>query len=133
MIEAAIFNRLSTYAGTSALVCTVGQKRVYPDLLPQNPTYPAITYERTNTKRPKTLGGFYGKARGQFRFNCWHTNPTTAANLRSQVVQALEGMNGTYASCVVSGVNFINEWDDWEPDVRIARKMVDVEIWYVEE
>lgn len=41
-LEGAIYSRLTTTAGVTALVST----RVYPIELPERPTYPAATYQR---------------------------------------------------------------------------------------
>jgi len=104
MIDEAIYSRLNTYAGTSALVGT----RIYPDILPQGVTYPAITYFRVSTVRIDNLDSFSGSARVRYQFDCWHTNPTTARAVRKQIRLAMDGFNGTFASCIVSGARWLN-------------------------
>jgi len=51
--EQTLYSTLKNDAGVSALVGT----RIYPLLLPQNPTYPAITYQRISTRPVMTRTG----------------------------------------------------------------------------
>jgi hypothetical protein len=129
VIDEGIYSRLNTYAGTSALV----SGRIYPDIMPQGVTYPAITYSRISAVRIDNLGSFSGSARVRYQFDCWHTNPTTARAVRRQVRLAMDGFNGTFASCIVSGARLLNEFDSYEDDTKVYRRGADYEIWHKEE
>ena len=129
MIDEAIYSRLNTYAGTSALVGT----RIYPDVFPQGVTYPAITYSRVSAVWIDNLDSFSGSARVRYQFDCRHTNPTTARAVRKQIRLAMDGFNGTFASCIVSGARLLNEWDGYEDEVKAYTRSADYEIWHKEE
>src|SRR4030042_5808294 len=51
-VETVIYTRLSGYAGLIALTST----RIYPLILPQSPTLPAVTYQRIDGPRESRFG-----------------------------------------------------------------------------
>ena len=52
-LETGIYSVLTSDGTVSGLVGT----RVYPDIMPQGVTYPAITYQRVSTVRTAMLSG----------------------------------------------------------------------------
>ena len=87
MIAEALWARLQAVAGVTALVSA----RVYPLLLRQNPTYPAVTYEKVSGPRIENLQGLSGLAHPRFQFSCFGDDYEEADSVAEQVRLALEG------------------------------------------
>lgn len=64
--------------------------RVYPDVLPQKVTYPAITYIRISTSYFRTLTGSAGLEDGIFQVDSWAQSHTEAWSVADAVTTALE-------------------------------------------
>lgn len=96
--EQTVYNTLKNDAGVAALVGT----RIYPLVLPQNPTYPAISYQRISTRPVQTRGG-NGLAFVRMQVDCFATGYTAAKQLSDAVVSALAG---------TLEVGLMELWDD---------------------
>lgn len=83
LLEEAIFSRAGAIAPLAALIGT----RLYPVILPQNPTLPAATYRRISTRRPNAMGRDPGIAFARIQFTAWATTPLGA----KQVKEAIRG------------------------------------------
>ncbi len=124
-VEDALYTLLN--AGASAVT-----GRIYPMLLPQNPTYPAITYMLIDADRPEDLSGGIGLAVPQFQIDSWADDPDEMRTLATQVRQTLHGYNGNVSGLVISGISFVTEHDQFEPTTRIYRRMTEFNIWHTE-
>jgi hypothetical protein len=49
--ETVIKTRLSSFAGVTALVGVAPNDRVYPSVIPQDPTFPLIMFKRSSSRR----------------------------------------------------------------------------------
>jgi hypothetical protein len=86
MIESSLFDVLSTAAAITSLVGT----RVYPVVLPTDPTLPALVYLFVGgTGQPSFSTRGMQKARVEI--NCWGTSYSSAVTLREAVIQTLAG------------------------------------------
>lgn len=45
--------------------------RIYPDILPQNPVYPAVTLSKVDTRHDHTLSNLAGLAHTRLQFDCY--------------------------------------------------------------
>lgn len=96
--------------------------RVYPMLLPQSPTLPAVTYSRVSTTHMYAHEGNVGLAHQRLQFSCWARTHKEAAEVSLVVRQSLEGR--------VVGVGFAdNEIDFYEPDTKLYHRALDMIIW----
>ena len=127
-IETAIFTRLTGHAGTTALVGT----RVYPDHLPQNPTYPAITYTRVTTERASAMGVDTGVVEAEFRIVCFDETYAEVKAVALQVLDALQRFRGTVDSVVIQDVFIINQDYDFDDDVGLYEINLDFSFWHRE-
>ena len=133
-IEVAIVTKLDTApAATQALVGA----RIYPTLLPQDPTLPAITYQRIVTGRIRHLGGLSGLAQPRFQFNCWATTPEGARAVAAAVRADLDDIGETVAGVVLKDgitedeADMISGAGDM-PGQRMFGVRVDMTIWHEE-
>ena len=126
-LETEIRTRLAADGTVSGEVST----RLYPVKLPQDPTYPAITYNRVSAPRLHHLGGVAGRATVRLSYNSWAETYAGAQTLAAAVRASLDGFNGTLATikCVIS---LENESDLYEQDVEIYRILQDYFVSHVE-
>ena len=127
-LDESLYARLSTYAGLIALTST----RIYPLMLPQTPTLPAITYYRVNAPTEHVMGETTSDIeRATYRIQCWGATLTSARAVAAQVIAALDGFKGllggaTGVRCWVTQVNQVDLGDDltgWK------RRILDFELW----
>lgn len=124
--ESLLYTRLTGHAGLAALVDT----RVYPMLLPQGATLPALTYQRVSGARTHNQSGTPILARPRIQIDCWAATYSGAKGLAAQVRAALDGWHaatGALASIVD------NDIDDYDPETGRYRVIIDVLLWHVED
>ncbi len=123
-IEEALYTRLSNHGGLSALVGT----RIYPSVMPQGVTLPALTYRKTGGARVHAMGSDPGVARPRFELSCWSTSYNEAKDVGAQVRAALQRWRGTVSGVTVQDAFIKGEADSFEPDTGLHRVDLDFEI-----
>jgi len=122
MIETAIRNKLLESSEISALV----SNRIYLSVLPQNATFPAISFFRVSNYRPHNLN----TASPRFQFDCWATSYSVAMELADEVRKALHGQQGIFTNTqVIQGV-YLSEEALYEPDTKLHHIALDMKIIY---
>lgn len=99
-IITALYSKLSTTAGLTSLVST----RIYPDVMPQPPTLPAVVYQMISNEREERHRGQTGDARPRFQITAWAVSAIAAAAVAEQIRLAVMAMDGTIATVDVHGV-----------------------------
>jgi hypothetical protein len=89
-VEEALFSYLSTYAGLAALVGT----RIYPILLPQNPTLPAVTYQMISGIDDHCISEDPDNTEARFQFTAWGTSAASARAVAKQIKKAFKNFTG---------------------------------------
>jgi len=97
------------FLGNAPAVSAIVSSRIYPQLLPQNPTYPAITYNQVSAVRVHVLAGAGGKARRRISVNCWATTAKAAEALADAVRRSLDGFYGSMRDTNVGSTRIDNE------------------------
>lgn len=126
-VEADIFSRLSGYTTLAALIST----RVYPSLIPQNATYPAVSYRRVSSERPPVMGDDTGIVRARFQFDAWAQSYSGMIAVKELVREAMQRYSGT-ATVTILETFILMDMDLYEDDTRIHHGVIDVEINYRE-
>lgn len=86
-IEATLYTRLSGY---SALTALVGD-RIYPQRLPQEVTFPAMTYQLiSHPEQEHCMVGDVGITNPRFQFTAWGDTHIEVVNIIAQVKAALQ-------------------------------------------
>lgn len=124
-IEVVLTGMLKTDADLLALI----DARVYPVKLPQDPTLPAVTYQKISGPRIHDLDVAFPR----FQITAWATSYIEA----EAVGFAIRGSTQRYKG-IRDGVNilqmvFLNEVDMRDPETGYYTRPVDVEIIYEEE
>ena len=125
-LEDAIYNYLSGYAGLVPLVA----QRVYPVILPQTVTLPAVTFSRVSRVGESDLNGLAWSV-ARFQFSCWAKKHTTATATAAQVraaFQDYQGVMGGSGGISVMGADVVNEVDLYSAETGIFHVAVDVKI-----
>lgn len=92
----AIQGRLAAFAGLTALVST----RIYPDVMPDTPTYPAVTYQLTSSKTEKGALTDPPLCQATFQITAWAKSRVDARKIADQIRAALDRLRAV----TVSGV-----------------------------
>lgn len=125
MIETTLFTRLSTFAGLMALIAT----RIYPIIMPQGVTYPAVTYQRISTQpREIAMGEDPGIARARIQITSWGETFVSARTVADQVRLAME----RYTVAGIFDVYIIGEMDLYDPDALKFGVAIDCEVVHSE-
>ena len=114
--------------------------RIYPQVIPQGASMPAITYQQVSCNREFNHDGPADFADFRFQINCWSNTYTQSRSLADAVRAALNGASGKKATGTNSDQHhfFIvilqGEVDlfDYLPDVKDSRrfaKALDFNIW----
>lgn len=104
MIEETLFTRMSTFAGLTALVGA----RIYPLILPQGVTYPAVTYQRISSEpRESCMVDDAGIVRSRFQITAWGDTFAGVRNIMEQVRQCLQ----RWTTSGVQGTFLVGEYD----------------------
>jgi hypothetical protein len=131
MIENAIYQRLAAHSGLSALISA----RIYPQILPETPTYPAVTYWITGAPRETAMGSDPGIVHARVQVDAWGLTFAVARNVGEQVRAALQRWRGTLDGTEVLD-SFIEDARDQEPElingVLVRNRQTDLTIHYRE-
>lgn len=106
-------------------ISTVGN-RIYYSNLPQNPTYPAISFFRISNIRQHDIdsGSVY------YQFDVWTLTYIQGVELAEQIRFALQREKSVINNIpVIQGV-YLNEDDGYEPDTKLYHIAMDFKIIY---
>jgi hypothetical protein len=118
MIERKLFAHLST----SATVAAVVGARIYPTILPQNPTLPAIAYVRTLTEPVCALGGYCNLENVKMQIDVYATSFEGMKAASTAVMIAMRTATA-YQSIA------INETDGYDEENRLYRGTIEYSLW----
>jgi hypothetical protein len=113
---------LTADPGVVALVST----RVYPLILPQTPTYAAITYQRISSTGQD---GSSDRRQSRWQINCWALKYGQTQGLAAAVKAFLEEWHDIRAVGDAPGIErarVVNEIDDYDAEVKVYRTIIDV-------
>ena len=87
-LESLLFTSLTGNSGLRSLISA----RLYPDVLPQGATLPAVVYQRISTPRQHTFGAGCPVAvsRPRLQYACWATTPAAALAVCEALRSALQ-------------------------------------------
>lgn len=130
IIEQALHDQLAATTAVTDIVST----RIYPEMLPENPTLPAITYQRTSGARTQVMSAASGLAAPHFQVDAWAATYAAVKALATQVRKALDGYTGTLGGTggVAADIMLLNDIDLLDPETGWHRVVMDFEIWHPE-
>jgi len=117
-LEPKIYTLLSGDALISALVST----RIYPVILPQNVTLPAITYSRISGGQINSFSGYSNLENPRIQIDVWGVTYASVQALAALVHTAMDGAT-TFGALLESDMDF------YEDDTLIYRVSMDFSVW----
>lgn len=128
-VEAAVFNLLSSDAGVSGVV----SNRIYPVKLPQDPTYPALTYFRVSALRHSVMGNDTGLVEKRIQVSSWAKLYSEVNNLAERVRDAMQRTRGTFAGVEILDIFMEGDGPEiWEDAVGAYQAITDCNVIYRE-
>lgn len=127
-----IDNDLITFLKAGSAVATLVAARIYPLTMPQGGEYPAVTTQRIDGPRVRSLSGPSNLAHPRFQIDCWATTYASVKAAAQAVRQRLDGYRGLMGTTTVGGVSLESDTDDFEPDTGLYRVSLDFIIWHKE-
>jgi hypothetical protein len=117
-VEMKIKTLLLANAPVAAIIGTC----LYPVILPQSPTLPAVTYFRVSGGQENSLKGYSGLEHPRIQIDCWSLTYAGAKELANAVRAAMDLATTFKALC-------ISDHDLFEDDTRIYRVSLDFSVW----
>jgi hypothetical protein len=111
---------LVTFLEDAPAISAIVGSRIYPEALPQKPTYPALTYQLVSAVRVEDLSGPAGKCRRRISINCWAATEIAAYQLADAVRQSLNGFHGWMADTRIQSTRLDNEWSFPESEAGVT-------------
>ena len=133
-LEAALYTHLKNNAGVAALV----SDRIFPQLMKEGTTLPAITFQFISGFRQLVLQGKSGYARPRIQVDCWALSEDPAGGydkakaVANAVRLALDGFAGVVSGVSIRSATLLNEQDFDADEGRIRRVSLDFSIHYLE-
>jgi hypothetical protein len=116
----------------SSIAALVGDD-IMPLVLDQDPSLPALVYQRVDGPREGSQDGPSGLAHPRIQFSCWDETHLGALTLASALRIALDGFRGTMSGRLISGIKIVNDLDDYDSMTGRYRVIVDAIVWHREE
>jgi hypothetical protein len=107
---------------------TGAANRIYPQILPEAPTYPAVTYQQISAVRTHAMGKDGPIIRVRVQVNSWGKTYAEARTLAGQVEGRLSRFRGLVGSIEVHDVFLDNELETYDSDAQVRRIIQDFTI-----
>lgn len=117
-----VYDRLIADTSITSLVST----RIYPDLLPQSPTYPAITYTEVSMQPVMSFDGPNALQNSRFRLDCWAETRAAAIELAKAARSVMVTNAADFSATILAETPF------YEPDLEVYRESLDLSVWQTE-
>lgn len=110
-----IFSTLTADSGVTAIV----SNRVYPVVIPQKGTLPAITYQRVSGRRENGISGAGELVAVRVQVDCWAESYSSVRALADAASAAL----------IAAGFLPVGDRDGFEDEVLVHRVILEFTIW----
>ena len=133
-IEAALYTRLTGFAGLLALVSTrVTPMALNQDLRDISAFLDSVTYQKVSGPRLHSFAADPGVVTARFQIDAWARSYAKVKGVATQVRSALANQYGTtWSSVVVQNCRIESEIDDLDTETGIYRVTQDFMITYEE-
>ena len=105
------------------------EARVYPEVLPQSPTLPAVVFSEVAGSEDYALDGPTGTAARRVQVDAWAKTRAEATALGAAVAALLSGHAGAAGGLEVQGMFLLSERWDFESETALYRTSQDYEVW----
>lgn len=126
----AIEDDLYTFVTADTDVAALVGNRMYPVVLPQSVTLPALRYLLSDDVPGQTQEGPDGLWRPRLQFDCYATRRSQARDLARAVLARLNGYQGAMGGSTIGALQAQNQLEMFEETVEAFRVMVDFRVLY---
>jgi len=123
MISQTLYGILSGYAGITSI--TTG---IFPSVIPQKATYPAIAYTKINTRFLDTFDGHNEFTESRYQIDCYAKTELDSEALAAAVKTTLID----YATQPINRTRIDNELSLFESETELHRVLLHFTIWHVD-
>lgn len=109
------------------------QARIYPQILPQRPNYPAATYQIVGRTRQSTFSGTNGMVRSSVNVDVYAQNDEDVKTGSDAIRAALLDFRGAMGGTQVNRVSLDNEIDLTDVEPGLFRNSMSFSIWHDED
>lgn len=109
---------------------TAAASRIYPNVLPQKVTLPAVRYFQVSDPPERTQEGRSALRHPRFQLDCFADTYLEAKGLAQQVAIILDGYRGVMGSGYCHAGFQEDERDNYDPETGRHWVSVDVVIWH---
>lgn len=122
---------LVTYLSANGELTGMISDRLYPLVLPQSPTLPAVVYQEIDYAPVVSQSGSSAIEDVRFQFKCWSTTLLEARQVRDILQRALSGYRGYIGSKEIT--SFVeNGRSGYDGETGLSYAMIDARIWHQE-
>jgi len=112
VIEKGLYAYLTNESDITDIVST----RIFPMIVPQGQSYPAITYDRTSGEHEMTVDGESGLVEANFILKCWATTYAGAKSLADALRLVLDGFGPSTMGAVTVNRSHLSDDSDMTPE-----------------
>ena len=128
-----ISSGLYSYLAAQAAISTLVSARIYPVILPQDPTYPAITFNIDGIRDTFTFNdGQTSFVGADIQIDAWATTQKGAEDLAAAINNALQNHTGDMGGVVVNRCFREAQVDIYESTVNAYRRSLSYVCWHTE-
>ena len=102
--------------------------RIYPEIMPDDVTYPAISYQRISTVRTQFLTGVDDFTQVRVQIDCWDSSYSGVKALASAVKGAIDGVRAlgstTVHHCFLDSMVDLSQIDGDREDRRVSMDFI---------
>jgi len=125
-IDEAVYSALSGNATLTGLIST----RIYPLVLPQEVTLPAVTFFRVTNLHNHGMGGDISLMETRLQVSILAASVSLMRAVTDAVRAVLSRWKGTYGSVIIQDSLLNNEMDDFEPETEVYQCIQDYMIFH---
>ncbi|CRK80306.1 tail completion protein gp17 [Neobacillus massiliamazoniensis] len=124
LLETDLVNYLKTYQPLNDLIAG----RIYPGVLPENGTKPAVAYNEVSAPGHHDIDVSFPR----FQFSCFSPKYIEAKQVRKEIENALKRFRGMMGNTrVIQGV-VAGKYELYENDTKLHNAIIDIKIIYWE-
>jgi len=128
-----IANNLYTYLVAQAGITNLVSTRVYPVIMPQKPTFPAITYNDDDSNYTESFDGQTDHVQSIFQLDGWSKTYAEATTVGTAISTALKNTSGSFGGITIQRCTVLSgPVTVYEDSVEAYRQTYIFSIWHNE-
>jgi len=128
-----IADNLYAYLTSQAGITNIASTRIYPVILPQEPTYPAITYNDDDSNYTETFSGQTDHVQSIYQLDAWDNTYAGSVALGNAISAALKNKSGSFGGITIQRCTVLSgPIMAYEDSVEAYRQTYIFSIWHNE-